>query len=304
MNAAHPVGLIGLGNMGSAFADRLLAAGHAVIGYDPDPEAHERFEAAGGTAAADCAAVARDAGQVILSLPSAQALETAVSGACGLGAGARPEQVMLETSTLPVAAKRSARDALAEHGAVLLDCAVSGTPTSVRAGELALYASGDEDAFGRASALVDAFSARARFVGAFGAATKLKLICNLLVVIHDAATAEAMALGIGAGFDPHLVYEVVCDGIGSSRVFEQRGAMMADGDYRPGSRTFLLGLKDGALIDELARDTGTFAPVFGLARQLHTAAIGLGLGDLDGAALLELYRSLSHHQLEVDVAVP
>ena len=304
MNAERPVGLIGLGNMGSAFADRLLAAGHAVIGHDPAPEAHERLQAAGGTAVADCATVASEAGQVIVSLPSVQALETAVSGARGLRAGARPEQVMLETSTLPVAAKRSARDALAEHGALLLDCAVSGTPTSVRAGELALYASGDEEAFERASALVSAFSGRARFVGPFGAATKLKLICNLLVVIHDAATAEAIALGIGAGFDPHLVYEVVCDGIGSSRVFEQRGAMMADGDYRPGSRTFLLGLKDGALIDELARDTGTFAPVFGLARQLHTAAIGLGLGDLDGAALLELYRSLSHHRLEADVAVP
>jgi L-threonate 2-dehydrogenase len=303
VTSARPVGLIGLGNMGSAFADRLLAAGHAVIGHDPAVEAQERFQAVGGTAADDCATVAREAAHVIVSLSSAQALESAVGGARGLRAGAGPEQVILETSTLPVAAKRSARDALAERGAVLLDCAVSGTPTSVRAGELALYASGDEDAFGRASSLISAFTGRARFVGLFGAATKLKLICNLLVVIHDAATAEAMALGIGAGFDPHLVYEVVCDGIGSSRVFQQRGAMMADGDYRPGSRTFLLGLKDGALIDDLARDTGTFAPVFGLARQLHEAAIGLGLGDLDGAALLELYRSLSHHEREVDVAV-
>jgi 3-hydroxyisobutyrate dehydrogenase-like beta-hydroxyacid dehydrogenase len=298
------VGLVGLGNMGSAFADRMLAAGYAVVGFDPDPDARHAFEAAGGTAVGDCATVAQGAGQVILSLPSAAALEAAVTGARGLRAGASAEQVILETSTLPVAAKLSARDALAEHGACLLDCAVSGTPTSVRAGQLALYASGDEEAFERAAELVGTLGARTRFVGAFGAATKLKLICNLLVVIHDAATAEAMALGIGAGFDPHLVYEVVCDGIGSSRVFEQRGAMMAEGDYRPGSRTFLLGLKDGALIDELARETGTFAPVFGLARQLHTAAIGLGLGELDGAALLELYRSLSHHQQEVDVAVP
>jgi putative dehydrogenase len=304
VSTAAPVGLIGLGNMGSAFADRLLAAGHQVLGFDPSPEALEAFESAGGKAAPDCATVARDADQLIMSLPSVAALESAVSGARGLRAGATPDQVILETSTLPVAAKLSARDALAEHGASLLDCAVSGTPMSARAGELALYASGDEAAFARAAGLVDDFSARARFVGAFGSATKLKLICNLLVVIHDAATAEAMALGLGAGFDPHLVYEVVCDGIGSSRVFEQRGAMMADGDYRPGSRTFMLGLKDGALIDELARDTGTFAPVFGLARQLHTAAIGLGLGELDGAALLEVYRSLSHHRQEVDLAVP
>ncbi len=304
MSTVGAVGLIGLGNMGSAFADRLLAAGYAVVGYDPDPDARDAFQAAGGIVVADCATVAREVEQVVLSLPSAAALQAAVTGPAGLGAGARARQVILETSTLPVAAKTVARDALAEHDACLLDCAVSGTPTSVRAGQLALYASGDQDAFERAGKLVGAFSARARFVGGFGAATKLKLICNLLVVIHDAAAAEAMALGIGAGFDSHLVYEVVCDGIGSSRVFEQRGAMMAEGDYRPGSRTFLLGLKDGALIDDLARETGTFAPVFGLARQLHTAAIGLGLGELDGAALLEVYRSLSHHRQEVDVAVP
>lgn len=279
--------------MGAAFADRLLASGHTVIGFDVSAAARDGFQRSGGAVASDPATVAQDTDSVILSLPSAEALAAVVGGAGGLRDGVSPGQVVLETSTLPVAAKLSARDLLAEPGAVLLDCAVSGTPTSVRAGELAVYASGDEDAFARTEVLVEAFSRSARFVGGFGAATKLKLICNLLVVIHDAATAEAMALAIGAGFDPHLVYEVVCDGIGSSRIFEQRGAMMADGDYRPGSRTYVLGLKDGVLIDELARETGTFAPVFQLARQLHTAAIGLGLADLDAASLLEVYRTLS-----------
>jgi L-threonate 2-dehydrogenase len=290
------VGVVGLGNMGAAIAERLLAGGRQVVGYDVAGSARRALEDAGGHALPDSASVAREADHVILSLPSADALRTVVDDPGGLGEGTSAGQVVLETSTLPVAAKRAAHDALSAPGATLLDCAVSGTPTSVRAGELALYASGDADAFALVEDLVGAFARNARFVGAFGAATQLKLICNLLVVIHDAATAEAMALGIGAGFDPHLVYDVVRDGIGSSRVFEQRGAMMADGDYRPGSRTYVLGLKDGALIDEFARETGTFVPMFQIARQLHTAGLGLGLGDLDAASLLEVYRALSQSE--------
>jgi putative dehydrogenase len=290
------VGVVGLGNMGAAIAERLLAAGYEVVGFDVAGSARRALEEAGGRALLDSASVAREADHVILSLPSVDALAAVVNEPGGLGEGAGAGQVVLETSTLPVASKLAAHDALSASGATVLDCAVSGTPSSVRAGELALYASGDADAFARVEGMVGAFTRRARFVGAFGAATKLKLICNLLVVIHDAATAEAMALGIGAGFDPHLVYEVVRDGIGSSRVFEQRGAMMVDGDYRPGSRTYVLGLKDGALIDDLARETGTFVPMFQIARQLHMAGLGLGLGDLDAASLLEVYRALSQSQ--------
>ena len=287
------VGVVGLGNMGAAIAERLLAGGHEVVGFDVVGSARRALEQSGGRATSDSAEVARAADHVILSLPSADALDAVINDSGGLREGAGAGQVVLETSTLPVQAKLAAHTALLGPGATLIDCAVSGTPNSVRAGELALYASGDADAFARVEDIVGTFAASTRFVGPFGAATKLKLICNLLVVIHDAATAEAMALGIGAGFDPHLVHEVVCDGIGSSRVFEQRGAMMAESDYRPGSRTYVLGLKDGALIDELARETGTFVPMFQLARQLHTAGLGLGLGDLDAASLLEVYRALS-----------
>jgi 3-hydroxyisobutyrate dehydrogenase-like beta-hydroxyacid dehydrogenase len=284
------VGVIGLGNMGSAFAERLLAEGHQVVGSDLVDERLSELQRLGGRPVGSAAEVAAAAESIVLSLPSAEAL-AAVAGA--LAQATLAERVIVETSTLSVEAKRSAHVLLAAGGATLLDASVSGTPGSVRAGELALYASGDRAAFDRVRPALEGFARSVRFVGEFGNAMRLKMICNLLVVIHDAASAEAMALGIGAGFDPELVYDVVCESIGSSRIWEQRAKMMVEEDYRPGSATFTLAVKDGALIDEFTRETGTFSPMFQLGRQLHAAGLGFGLGDLDGAALLQLYRALS-----------
>lgn len=287
------VGIVGLGNMGSAIAERLVGADRAVVGYDISVAAREGLARVGGHPVDSAAAVAQQADHIVLSLPSTAALDAVVSGDGGIAEAAHSGHVVIETSTLPIEAKSCARTALAQHRAQLLDCAVSGTPASTRAGELALYASGDRQAFDRVEQTLLAFNRSIRFAGDFGAATGLKLICNLLVVIHEAAAAEAMSLGINSGFDPQLVYEVVCEGIASSRIFEQRARMMVTGDYRPGSRTFILALKDCAMIDALARDAQAFSPLFALARQLHVAALGQGLGELDGAALLEVYRAAS-----------
>jgi 3-hydroxyisobutyrate dehydrogenase-like beta-hydroxyacid dehydrogenase len=285
------VGIIGLGNMGSAIAERLIAGGIEVVGFDiapPEELAHLPLEL---VAAADT--VAERAELILLSLPSAQALSAVVAGPAGLEHAIGPQHVLAETSTLSVSAKRSAEAICAARGAALLDCALSGTPTSTRAGELSAFASGDEAAFERMCTVFEAFTRTTRHVGEFGSATGLKLICNLLVMIHDAATAEAMALGIAAGFDPQLVYDAVCSGIASSRVFEQRGAMMVQRDFRPGSRSYVLAIKDGALIEELAATHGAFAPMFQIARQMHLAGLGLGHGEFDAASLVDVYRALS-----------
>jgi putative dehydrogenase len=124
---AQRVGVVGLGIMGSAYAGHLVDAGYATTGFDVAPDALRRFEELGGSPAADPRAVARDADVVITALPSVAAMEAAFFGADGLAAGAHAGLVVVEASTLPLAAKERCRDGMAARGAVVLDAPVSGT---------------------------------------------------------------------------------------------------------------------------------------------------------------------------------
>jgi L-threonate 2-dehydrogenase len=287
-STATAVGVIGLGNLGLPYAEMLLRAGYRVIGFDVRAEALEALSAAGGVPAAGAAEVARMSGLVILSLPTLAAF---VEVNDVLAEGVAPGQVIVDTSTMRVADKLAARDVLARAGALLIDAAVSTTPQALREGRLVLFASGDEEAFIAARPALETFSGTIHFVGEFGNASRIKLVCNLLVAIHNAATAEAMALVEASGLDAELTHRVVSDGVASSRIWERRGALMLDGDYREGSFAYRIATHDAPLIDELSREVGAFTPMFRLAEHLHHAAIAMGLERYDTASMLELYRA-------------
>ena len=143
------VGFVGLGTMGAALSAHLLAAGWRVRGYDIDPARLAEHAGRGGEAATSPAGTA--IGDVVItSLPIAQALLDVVTGETGLTSIPRPGLVVIETSTLPLATKRQARDVLAEHGAVLLDCPLSGTGGQALTKDVVAYLSGPAEAKARA----------------------------------------------------------------------------------------------------------------------------------------------------------
>src|SRR5581483_8639472 len=122
--AQPAVGIIGLGIMGSAMSYNLLRAGCPVVGYDVSDQARKDHEKAGGKVAKSVAEVAKAAETIITSLPSYKALTTVAEE---LGASTGKGHVVIETSTMPIAVKEAAREAVARSGAVLLDCPLSGT---------------------------------------------------------------------------------------------------------------------------------------------------------------------------------
>src|SRR6266851_2052519 len=79
-----------------------------------------------------------------------------------------------------------------------LDGEVSGTPGMVAARKAVIYLAGDPDACKKAERVVGGFADSCLYFGKFGAASRVKLVNNLLVSINIAATAEAMALGLKA----------------------------------------------------------------------------------------------------------
>ena len=285
----EPIGVIGLGLMGGAFARHLAAADFTVSGFDPDTTAAARAEAAGVSIARDGAALAADARLVLTSLPSVEAADFVIAELCS---GFRePGGIIAEMSTLPLAHKLRLADVAAAAGHILLDCPVSGTGAQAQTGDIVLYASGDADGIARLRPFASAFSRQLIELGEVGNGTRVKLVANLLVAIHNVAAAEAMLLGMRAGLDPQRLVEVIAAGAATSRVFELRAPMMAADRFLPATMKLDVWAKDLAAIAELACESGTATPLFDRTIPLYAAATEAAPG-LDTAAVLRTIAAL------------
>jgi 3-hydroxyisobutyrate dehydrogenase-like beta-hydroxyacid dehydrogenase len=275
---ALTVGVIGLGIMGGAMASNLLKAGFKVIGYDLAPAARRALKREGGVAARSGADVARRAGIVITSLPTVAAL-AAVSGE--IARANRKGLIVVETSTMPLAAKQAARAALERARATLLDCPLSGTGAQARTKDLLVYASGARSAYRQCVPVFEGFARGHHYLGAFGNGSKMKYVANLLVAIHNVAAAEAMVLARKAGLDLAQTLEVIGDGAGSSRMFQVRGPMMVREDYSDATMKVEVWQKDMHIIGEYATQLGCPTPLFAATAPLYTAAIAEGFAKED-----------------------
>jgi L-threonate 2-dehydrogenase len=276
--------VVGLGIMGSAIAQHLLEAGCEVLGYDVDDARVRELESSGGTGLSSAREAADRADVVVTSLPGSQA---ALDVCQELAAGARAGLIVVETSTLPHEVKESCRDLVSAAGAELLDCPLSGTGAQALVRDVVVFGSGDEAAFERARAVMETFSRSVRYLGPFGSGSTMKLVANLLVAVHNAATAEAFALGEAAGLDPQQIYDTVRDGAGNSVIFEKRGQLMVDRAYRPATAKVSMFVKDTGLIADYAGRLGLDLPVLAATRPLYDRAVERGFADADAAALLE-----------------
>jgi 3-hydroxyisobutyrate dehydrogenase-like beta-hydroxyacid dehydrogenase len=282
------VGVVGLGIMGSAMAANLVKGGFDVVGCDPVSDARKALNKAGGTAVESATEVARRCKRVILSLPSEAALDQVCQEL--IAAGPRG-LIAAETSTLPEKAKLRARDTLAAAGITLLDCPLSGTGAQARTRDLAVYASGDAKAIAAMAPVFEGF-ARVRYdVGAFGNGIRMKLVANLLVAIHNQSAAEALLLGVRSGLDAAQVGKVVADGAGGSRMLQVRGPVMVDRSWEQATMKVSVWQKDMRLIHEALAATETPAPLFAACVPIYNAAMALGHGAHDTAAV---YSVLEH----------
>lgn len=286
------IGVIGLGVMGMAMADRLIAAGHEVRGFDIDPSRSGRLIAMGGRTVEHLEEAVTDADLVVLSLPDEAALRSVASQIAALG---DPGVLCVDTGTFSLKAKWVAHRILAGAGIEMIDAPVSGTGLQAADGTLVVMASGSADGFHTARPLFEAIGRATYFLGEFGNGTKMKFIANLLVAIHNLATAEAHALAVAAGLDPATVQEVISVGVGSSRIFEIRGPKMLDGDYEPTVRLDLI-LKDSLIIREFAADLGSPTPLLDAAVHWYNRASQAGLGDHDPAILFTLLQESGREQ--------
>jgi 3-hydroxyisobutyrate dehydrogenase len=290
------IGFVGVGKIGMPISENLIKSGRRVVGYRRSSLAE--FEKIGGVAARSPAEVGAQADIVFSCLPSTAALDDAVQGPQGLVKTARPGQIVVELGSHPVRDKERQIAPLAEKGAVFIDGEVSGTPGMVSARKGVIYLAGDAAACKTIESVVAGFADSCLYFGEFGAASRVKLVNNLLVAINIAATAEAMALGLKAGVDVPLMIKAIATGSGGSTQFGIRAPWMAERRFLPAQGT-VPGLQHYfEMIGDFADSVGVATPMLDCASALYERFMAMGFGEYDGAAMVDVIGALPRARAE------
>ena len=258
----------------------------AIIGgYDVDARRRDELRRRGGKPAASIGAVAGKNRVLITSLPSIKACDAVFLGKGGIAETAKRGTVVIETSTMPLEVKFRLREGCAKRGIVVLDCPISGTGAQAAAKDIAVYASGDEAAVRQCRAVFEGYARSMHYCGEYGNGSKLKFIANLLVTIHNLSAAEAIVLGRKSGLDLDLLYKVIKDGAGTSRMFEVRAPMMIADDYSKATMKVDVYQKDIDIIGDFASHLHCPTPLFEASKAYYSAALAQGRA-LDDTAVL------------------
>jgi 3-hydroxyisobutyrate dehydrogenase len=263
------VGFIGLGNMGSRIAQRLLEHGYQVCVYDVDPIKAEPLVAQGGTVAGSSAELARAVDVVISCLTNDQIVHSVYTAAEGVFAGARPGTVALEMSTIFPESSRELHRLGAGHGIDVLDVAISGSTPAAEEGILTLLAGGNPELFRAAEPIFQAIAKQYFLLGGPGSGTAMKLVVNTLLGIGMQAIAEAVVLGEKAGLDRERLLEVLSHTALIAPAHMGKLARAARHDYSPQFPLRLMN-KDFQLILKAAAQERVCMPVTEAAYRVNS----------------------------------
>jgi len=279
------VGLVGLGLLGSALAERLMAARLRVVGYDLLPARRQEFGDAGGHPVDGAVDVFGQCDRAVLSLPDSSVVASLVDSA---QSQLRPGLLVIDTSTGEPLETAALGESLAARGVEYLDATVLGSSEVVRQGNAIVMAGGTQKAFRSASDVFDCFAKRTFHVGPWGSGSRMKLVVNLVLGLNRAALAEGLTLARALELDAATALTVLQAGAAYSAVMDAKGDKMISGDFAPQAR-LSQHLKDVRLMLQAAERTGVELPLSNVHRELLQRADAAGLGDLDNSAILRAF---------------
>ena len=276
MHAFEPsttkLAFIGLGNMGSRIAKRLLAAGYPVSVFDRDPSRSEALTQNGAKPVVSVAELAKSVNVFLSCLTDDQAVRDVYYGPAGVLANASTGLVILEMSTVSPATSRELANKASDLGVQMLDIAISGSTPAAEAGTLFLLAGGNPDFFQAARPIFQAIASKYFHLGPSGAGTTMKLVVNAILGIGMQAIAEAAALGEKAGLSRDVLLEVLAQTAVVAPAHAGKLSRAARGDYSPQFPLPLMN-KDFSLILQLAAGVDAVMPATSAAFQINSEAM-------------------------------
>ncbi|HUO64833.1 MAG TPA: NAD(P)-dependent oxidoreductase [Terriglobales bacterium] len=286
------IAFVGLGAMGSAMVQRLLAAGHPVTGYNRTRAKAEALAPKGLVVAESARAAAEGADVVLSMVTDSDALTDVALRPDGILAGLGRGTVWAEMSTVSPAVTRMLGERVAAKGATLLDAPVSGSTVTIAQGQLSFIVGGDTAALERIRPYLLAIGPTITHVGALGLAVTMKIAINLSIGVQMLAFSESVLLAEKSGIPREKAVEALLKSVTASPMLKYRGPFVLD---MPDEALFnvVLMQKDMRLALEQGRAVGVPLPSTGLVHEMFTAARGLGLAEKDFAAVFHVLAKLS-----------
>ncbi len=280
------VGFIGLGKMGKPMAINLLKSGFELRVHNRSRAVVDELAAMGAAPAFSPREVALEADVVLTCLPTPEAVEAVYLGPEGLVPATRPDQILIDHSTVSPTTSRKLFQAVREKGAHFLDAPISGGVPRAEAGTLTIMVGGDEGVFHRSMPVLQAMGDKVVLVGGPGVGSVVKLTNQLLVGIHAAAAVEALVFGAKGGADPRVLLDVIGSSFGASAMFNRTVPMVLARQFGSATDVGILS-KDMGLITRLGKELSCRLLMGAVAEQLFDEGVGLGLAHNDMVSLVE-----------------
>ena len=283
------VGVLGLGLMGEAIAQRLIETGHIVAGYDIVAAKVAAAAVRGVRACGSPAEVAHASDIVLMSVTSTKAVEDVVLGTKGIASAGRfDSKVLVDHSTTEIqATKRVAKALTMSTGMAFVDAPVSGGPAAATNGTLAIMAGGEAAAIASIRPVMERLG-QLMHMGQIGAGQATKLVNQVLVLTNYCVIAEALRLGEACGVDAKLIPAALAPGHAGSNLLPVLLERMIARDFAPRGYARQV-LKDLEMLHEAARERHLAMPMTAQALTLYRLLIAQGKAELDGSAILTLY---------------
>ncbi len=282
------VGFIGLGNMGSAMATRLLDAGFDVTVYNRSPGKADAVAARGATVAATVAQAC--AGDVVFTmLANDDAVEAVVTGDAGVLATMREGATHVSASTISAALSKRLTAAHAAAGQQFITSTVLGRPEAASAGKLFVLAAGPAEAVEPLIPVLDALGQRTfRVSDVASVGNVVKLSANFLLANVIESLSEAVALVSKAGVDRADYIDIITSTLFSAPAYQTYGGLIAREEFEPAGFAARLGLKDIRFVLAAAEELEVPLPIASLLRDRFLTLLAAGGGDLDWSAISTL----------------
>jgi len=289
------IGLVGLGLVGTAIAERLLASEFDVVGFDIDPAKCDHLIELGGKALSSPAEVAQGAGCVVLSLPDTQVVRQVVEGPSRAAAGSAPTSGILQAKTPPTyiidtttgdpEETTALAQRLAERSIYFLDSTISGSSQQVRDKKAVFMVGGDKAAFEMCRDVFETLAEKVFYLGPSGNGSRAKLASNLILGLNRLALAEGLVFADKLGLEPEAFLELLKATPAYSAIMDTKGKKMLNGDFTPQAR-LRQHHKDVSIILKYADKAGQELPLSRVHLDVLEAAIAAGEGDLDNSAVI------------------
>jgi len=187
-------------------------------------------------------------------------VEEVVYGTNGLRAGWKEGDIYVDMSTnSPSLIRRIARDAGA-MGVAVLDAPVSGGTKGAEAGTLVIMVGGDPDSLQKVRGVLETMGKKIFPVGDVGCGNVAKLANNIISLACNSISAEGFALGVKAGINPQVLWDIITVSTGNNWCLQQYPNTTFKGNFEPGFRVDLA-YKDIGLALDLGKEYGVPLPV-------------------------------------------